>query len=202
MNRLFIIILAIAVVYFLFYQKPSPVGVSEFGHCVPKQKYNELIEELGEPYFIVNKPGGLVLWSKPDFFQEIILRDESIEHSHPTKHCDFIYITVKVYIPDDTIDVIETISDSIVYDRLKKELTARCNSLETIVATLQLAMEVTYNPLLADTLKEEYTARILACKEKGNYNRMKKSLEIMVKNNQSTYHNIFPNINCTQSKNL
>ena len=196
MNLLIIVVLALVVIYFLYNSEPPKEGVSAFKHKLPKQRYTDLVEELGEPYFVVNKPGGLALWTNLGFYQEIILRDESIKHTKPKPHCDFLYSTVKVYISEDVIDSIEDISESITYDRLKKELTARCHFMGANVATLQLAMEITINPGLVDNLKNEYESRIFASMKKENYNRMKKSLEMMVRNNQTTYHNIFPDINC------
>lgn len=201
MIKIFMFVAFILTTYFIVKQLNSDKSykendVNNFSHNLPRRRFKDLVDEFGDPYFIVNKEGGMVLWRKPEFFQEIILRDESIEHTQPKSHCDYLYTTVKVYIHDYLIETIEKISDSISYDRLKKELTARCHFMGANVATLQLVMEVVSNPTLVDNLKKEYKNRIMSSMDKPHYIKMKKSLQIMVENNRATYYEMFPNENC------
>jgi hypothetical protein len=68
--------------------------------------------------------------------------DESVPHDTPVPHCDYTYITIKYHIdPKKLMDVL-AISDSIMYDKLKEELTVRCSTLEANIATLVLADKV------------------------------------------------------------
>jgi hypothetical protein len=125
----------------------------EWQHATPKEYYNHLVELIGKPSIISLKKGGLALWLKgdldkvkffgiPNCFEEILLRDEAIQHRCPAKHDDFLYSYVYVDIGPDILPIIHSISGSVSYDPLKKLLAARCGSIEANIATLKLCTDI------------------------------------------------------------
>lgn len=111
----------------------------------PKAEYYRTVERFGNPTYFDPRPDGVAVWSKfrkccP--FVRIMVADENVPHDKPKKHCDFIYTTIKYSINSGMRQHVLNISDSIIYDGLKEELTARCHTLEANMATLVLADKV------------------------------------------------------------
>ena len=125
----------------------------EWQYATPKEYYKKLTKLIGQPSILSLKEGGLALWLKtdldkvnffgiPNCFEEILLRDEAIQHRCPAKHTDFLYSYVYVDIGPDILPIIHSISGSVSYDPLKKLLSARCGSIEANVATLKLCTDI------------------------------------------------------------
>jgi hypothetical protein len=93
---------------------------------------------LGPACYVNTRPGGTAIWKKfkPCIpFVRVMIIDENLPHHLPTPHCDYIYVTIKYMIDSKKITQVLAISDSIMYDQLKRELTVRCGTLEDAVAT-------------------------------------------------------------------
>jgi len=114
----------------------------------PVSYYNEIVARYGNPYIIVNQPGGLCIWNidkENDPHIRIELRDEYIPHCVPAKHNDYLYSYVKVYIPPEKLNAVQSISGSVNYDPLKHELFARCASFAANFATLKTVFKILNN---------------------------------------------------------
>jgi hypothetical protein len=118
-----------------------------------KKTYHCIVKQFGKPIAISNTPGGIAIWNKEQLdikntkygkncYDEVILRDEEIVHHCPTKHDDFIYTSIKVPVKPNQIDMLISISGSIIYDPLKNTVTARCASLEANIATLKVVTDL------------------------------------------------------------
>lgn len=171
-------------------------SVSRFVHLLPKERYDDLVKEFGEPSILVNEAGGLAIWYHPAFYTQIVLKDESIEHDKPKPHCDFLYATVNVVVPFELVPLLLQISDSINYDNLKKELTARCHFMGANVATLWLAMRTLQDPANAAEYRSSYGPTIMATMDPAVYRQMVQELAQMVQQNQQANANQMPNRNC------
>lgn len=111
----------------------------------PYKEYVRTVSRFGKPSYINKRSNGVAIWSKfPKScpFYRIMIIDENVPHSKPMPHCDFIYTTIKYHIDPEKLMTVLNISDSIMYDKLKEELTARCHTLEANMATLLLAHDV------------------------------------------------------------
>ena len=111
--------------------------------------YNRFVDELGEPSYIVNKKNGIVVWDQNsknkkwgNWIVEHYLRDEKIDHCVPKRHTDFFYTTVKIFIPKNKVEQVQSISGSVILDLLKNTVTARCASTNANYATLRTVVEV------------------------------------------------------------
>jgi hypothetical protein len=111
------------------------------------------IKNYGMPSVINQNEGGIAIWNENDLkdkkffgksncFQEMIIRDESVEHLCPAKHYDFMYNSIVVPVKPDQIKILSSLSGSVIYDPLKNFLTARCGSIEAILATLALCTDL------------------------------------------------------------
>ena len=124
------------------------INQQEYG---PVSKYQEIVDKYGKPHILVNQPNGLCIWNKfpkGDPHVRIELKDEYVAHCAPAKHYDFLYSFVKIYIPPEKLNDVQSISGSVNYDPLKHELFARCASFQANFATLRTVF---------NTLDEEST---------------------------------------------
>ena len=188
--------LAAVIILIIIIQNLMMSPVSYFYHVLPKERYPDVVNEFGKPDFIINDKGGMAIWKNKDFFEEIVLKDESIEHKKPAPHCDFLYSTVNVYIPDELIPKVLRLSRSVNYDNLKKELTARCHFMGANVATLYLAMQIVNDYESEESPKSKYGKTIASTMNKETYKELYDELGQMVRDNQNKYKDNMPNREC------
>lgn len=174
----------------------SPLEVYNFLHKLPANRYSEIVQEFGDPTVLADEPNGWALWKNPDYFEEIILRDESITHVSPKTHCDYLYVTVKVHIPDEKLLDVMKISDTLTYDRQKQELTCKCQSVPMCVAGLYMAMRVVDNGFLISQVQSDYAKFSLTALDKENYRIIYDELKIMVIDNQELNLGKMPTKGC------
>lgn len=175
----------------------TPSKLTHFQNSLAAERYQSLRATYGKPFYVVDKPGGVAVWRNADYFEEIVVKDESIAHAKPEPHCDFLYATVKVHVPDEALPAVLMLSQSVMYDRLKNQLTARCHFMGASVATLKLALEIAEEPERADELYEAYGGAVKRSMKEQAYESMYKELGDHVATNQSTFADSMPNEECT-----
>lgn len=106
--------------------------------------YNKLVKEVGrQPDYIINQPNGLVCFNNPtSWIVEHVLKDEYIHHCVPKNHIDYLYTTVKIFVPPEKIPDVQSISGSVILDLLKNTVSARCASTGANYATLRTVVDV------------------------------------------------------------
>jgi hypothetical protein len=132
------------------------------------REYIKLVNELGPPSVKSTKANGIAIWIKEDLsrkifygssncFDEIMLRDEAIEHHNPVPHFDCLYVSIKVPIPKNKLALIDSVSLA-TYDRMKNYLTVRCSNIKSCILILYVITK-----LILGEIKE---------KEALNYHKM------------------------------
>lgn len=169
--------------------KLSQSNLSEWKHKVARDYFPIAVKKVGEPTFYVNVKGGMVRWllGGNSLFSEHLLIDERVAHCVPRKHLDFFYSSVKFYVPPNKLLDVLKISGSITYDGLKKELTARCGSIEANIATLYLAMKVASGALTIQQVKNGDLYYTHISGEAMKYSEMKREMNSMKKVNKKRY---------------
>lgn len=117
--------------------------INKWNHDLVKS-LNKLIKEVGrQPDYIVNQPNGLVCYNNPtSWIVEHVLRDENVKHCVPKNHIDYLYTTVKIYVPPNKVPDVQSISGSVLLDLLKNTVSARCASTGANYATLRTVIDV------------------------------------------------------------
>lgn len=197
-----VVILAIVLTVFAYYFRNEAFSVvsllgsssvSNFKFAGPKAEYPKIVKEFGNPTYVSNVPGGVAVWKNPEFFTELFLMDESVLH---VDHCDYFYATINVYIPPDILCTVLKLSESIYYDQLKKELTARCHFMGANVATLYLALMIVNDQSNASKYLAAYGSTIMSTMDQTKYLALKTQLKQLVLDNQQQYASMMPNRNC------
>lgn len=162
-------------------------SVNKWKNSKPANFYKKAVDLLGKPTFVANVPNGMAYWKTRGLFTEHILIDEEIYHCVPAKHYDYFYSTIKFYVPPNKLKDVLSISGSIRYDGLKKELTARCASIYANVATLFLGMAIVDGRHTIEDVKKNnmYAKHIRG--EAQTYDNMRKLMNIMKRKNKQKY---------------
>ena len=128
------------------------------------KKYAEkLIKFYGQPDDVSKER---LTWNTLNSFgkgeRETYIVDESIPHSFPKPHRDYVYTVMSVKIPNEMLDTLGHVTGSIIYDGLKEEVTARCGSLYANAATLGFVRDMVNGKVTTDFegAKREYADRI------------------------------------------
>ena len=119
-----------------------------------------LIEKYGEPdEYSENQ----MTWRDISQFDETVVKDESVPHDSPKPHRDFVYSTIELEVPEELVQTFAAASESILIDRLKNTVTARCGDIEANAITLGFVQDVVRGeePSDPEEAKEEYNGRIL-----------------------------------------
>lgn len=129
----------------------------DWNHSESIREYIHLLNDLGPPTVKSTRPGGIAIWTKDDLsskifygssncFDEIMLRDEAIQHNNPVSHFDCLYVSIKVSIPKNKLKLIES-CDIVFYDRMKNLLTARCNNIRACILILYVITKLLLNEI-------------------------------------------------------
>jgi len=173
--------------------------LSNWKYDIAKKYFDDVYSIYGFPYMAINKEDGLCVWKKNtipnnDIHYKIVLRDEAIKHSLPKPHIDYLYSHIKMYIPPDKLNLVQTISGSIGYDPLKKEVFARCGSFSANYATIRTIFDVLNNKktdykINIGNMRKDHNSNLDYIKKelKINYEKYKKEM------NLDCYPGAFPN---------
>lgn len=105
-----------------------------------------LAVKYGQPSAVDPTPGGIAIWKKDKLMntclERVEIRDEAVPHCHPTNHLDFVYAYVNYDVVPSKYLEVSSLSGSIGYDKLKKQLWARCGTIDAVVASLALATQI------------------------------------------------------------
>tara|TARA_R100001163_G_C5064342_1_gene201917 strand:+ start:1418 stop:2092 length:675 start_codon:yes stop_codon:yes gene_type:complete len=147
------------------------------GSMNPADRLNDLIKEYGNPDVIDTRSGGQAIWYdrslKATPYKRIEIRDEQIPHDKPKPHVDFLYSWYKVEIPDHLISGLHKISESILYDPLKKTMTARCHDMKANIVTHWIVKNYAQGKLLIDEAVGMYGPMIEEVFEDSSGNKAK-----------------------------
>jgi len=153
----------------------------------PKQKYNDLVGELGPPTVVDPQAGGLAIWMNPgrvnpkyQMFKRIEIHDEQVFNSFPYPHSGFLYTYVKIKIPIETLNHILSMCGDIMYDPIKEMLVVRGMSLGYNTAIIALICryimeEITWYNIIEYDLVKKMTHH----KRLMNHRRQQRNMNIL-----------------------
>lgn len=163
--------------------------VSLWRHKRPKKYYDECIKMFGEPTFVSNVPHGYALWRRPsqDIFVEHLLIDENVKHDIPKPHYDYFYSRIRCVVPKHKVCDVLKISGSIMYDGLKKELTARCGGIGANCSTLLLGLLVAMDCVSIDDVERHSLYPAMIRGEIIKHEEMNKEIRDLLNENYKKY---------------
>lgn len=106
---------------------------------VAQKATKEMMEKYGQPSGVT--PTRLV-WTKQSPFTEIIVINEAINHDFPKPHKDCLEHVVALNVPADKVGELAKFDGSIIVDRTRGRLSARCDSEAHNILALNLAHDI------------------------------------------------------------
>ena len=105
-----------------------------------------LINKYGLPSAIDPSKNGTAIWKKNKLmntcFDRIELKDESIPHAFPSWHRDALYVWINYDVAPSKFLEVTSLSGTLSYDPLKKQLRVRCGSIESCISILALCSQI------------------------------------------------------------
>jgi hypothetical protein len=150
----------------------------------------ELMSQYGMPSSVDPTSGGIVIFKKDKLmntpFDRIEVRDESIPQAYPFPHNAFVYVFVNYDVAPSKFLEVTSISGSISYDPLKKQLRARCGNIGACIATLALCTQIGEGHISLSYAQsnELYPQYILASQDADQLNRLHDLLAYNLKHQQ------------------
>jgi hypothetical protein len=117
----------------------------------PREKAQELIERYGQPDEVTSNR---LIWHDGDWWKRTEVVNEEIPHNFPEEHRDFLYQTVDYNVPEDKVSDVIALSGSLIIDRVKGELTSRCDSEEHNLLALNLAHQIVQGDHTAQSARD------------------------------------------------
>jgi len=158
----------------------------EWKHGPPQASANILYDVLGKPNRMSPEAGGVVIWENVDpFFRQanvfpgkslqvyskIMIKDEQIPHLVPGPHTDSMYAFMYMDIPSDKVNDVLSLTESIGYDTMKKEIYARCHFMAANIVSLYLAKQIANGHKSLAHAQQEYVALIPTLSKESKTNQ-------------------------------
>ncbi len=136
----------------------------------PQEAARMLITKYGQPQEVTSMR---LIWHNNGPWKCTEIVNEEIQHDFPKPHTDFLKQTVSMMVPPDKYDELGQYDGSVIVERTKGELSARCDKEENNILALNLAHEVAMGKksaeearmFFAETVKEmkhpEYTKALM-----------------------------------------
>src|SRR5687767_7904145 len=105
----------------------------------PKEAVNELIAKYGAPDEITNN---LVIWNNNGPWKRTIVYKEEVRHDFPMAHTDLLEQFINYKVPVGKYDDLAKYDGSVIVERTKGEISARCDKEEMNFLALNLAHDV------------------------------------------------------------
>jgi hypothetical protein len=163
----------------VFAQEPSPMGqntaattadhnstsVNELISSwpeMPRQAAQKLIAKYGPPN---EQTPSMLTWNNNGPWKRTILYKQEIPHEFPSPHTDFLEQFVAYRVPPDKFDDLAKYDGSVIVERTKGEMSARCDKEELNMLALNLANDVVTGKRSVDDAREYYAKTAMAFKQ-------------------------------------
>lgn len=130
----------------------------------PRASAKRLIEHYGAP--AEYSASQLIWYATKDGWKRSVLSREETPHDFPAHHTDFLEQCIDYRVPVEMFSTLAAYDGSVVADRTKGELSARCGGTSMNFVAINLAHDIVTGRRDVAGAREEY-ARLYAAHQKG-----------------------------------
>lgn len=124
----------------------------------PRKEIDKMIEANGLPSGITQSR---VIWDDLDGpFNEIVVYKDTIEHNWPVPHQDYLEHTVFYSVPEDKFDELAKFDGSVIAERTRGTLAARCHTEWANMIALNLAEDVINEEKTVEEARDAYVQAV------------------------------------------
>lgn len=118
----------------------------------------KMIEKYGAP---AEQTASLLLWNETGPWKRSIVYKEEVPHDFPMPHTDVLEQFVDMKVPTDKVDELAKYDGSVIVERTKGEISARCDKEEANLLAINLAKEIIDGKKTVDTARTSYHDAIM-----------------------------------------
>jgi hypothetical protein len=119
----------------------------------PRQSATMLISKYGLPNEVTQT---MLVWHQNGAWKRTILHRDEIQHDFPKPHTDYLEQFIDYRVPLDRYDELATYDGSVIVERTKGEISARCDKEELNLLALNLANDVATGARSVEEAREFY----------------------------------------------
>lgn len=135
----------------------------------PKLIARELTDKYGEPTeinanIVVARTlvATSLVWIDNGPWKRTVLKNEEILHNFPRPHRDSLESVIDYRVPPESASDLARFNGSIIIDRTKGEMSARCESESMNILALNLAHDIITGKRSVEEAREEYSKQVMA----------------------------------------
>jgi hypothetical protein len=135
----------------------------------PRESAQRLVDTYGEPDETTES---FLIWhrkAKP--WKRTVLSKQQAKHDFPSAHYDFVEQTIDYRVPVEKIGELGAYDGSVIVDRTRGELSARCGGTSKNFLALNLAHEIVEGRMTADEARQRY-AEVARRFDEGDTDRL------------------------------
>jgi hypothetical protein len=148
-----------------------------------KKAAQAVIKKYGQPN---EATGTQLIWNNNGPWKRTIVYKEEVDHSFPMAHKDVLEQFINYKVPTDKYDDLAMFDGSVIAERTKGELSARCDKEEANFLALNLANEVATGKRSVDDARKFYGATIMAMMKEGKSSPYLEKLQFSTQSQQRT----------------
>ncbi len=118
-----------------------------------KDAVHQMIDEYGQPDEVTN---GHIFWYEKGPWKRITAHKMRASHHFPMPHMDFLEQTISYRVPPEKADDLAEFDGSILFDRTRGEMSARCHMESMNILALNLANEIVTGARSVQDARTEY----------------------------------------------
>lgn len=130
----------------------------------PKESAERLLDYYGEPDEYSDSQ--LIWYDTDDGWKRTVLRNEEIPHEFPAPHTDYLEQFIDYQVPVEMYSKLAQFDGSIIAERTKGEMSARCGGTSMNFVAINLAHDIITETLSVEDAREEY-ARLYKAFQEG-----------------------------------
>lgn len=130
----------------------------------PRENVEQFMEQYGPPD---EATASRLIWHEPGKWKRAVAIRDPIPHEWPTPHKDIIKQTIAYKVPTDAFNKLAEFDGSVIVERTRGELSARCEMEEANYLAINLAHEIITGERTVEEAREEYTREMKAMTEEG-----------------------------------
>ncbi|MDD3647181.1 MAG: hypothetical protein PHS44_01605 [Candidatus Dojkabacteria bacterium] len=121
----------------------------------PREAAKRLVEYYGDPDEICKNR--LIWHNTRDGWKRTVLVNQAIPHNFPDSHFDFLEQVIDYQVPLDMYTPLAKYDGSIIVERTKGEISARCGGTSMNFVAINLAHEIIQGKRSVEDAREKYT---------------------------------------------
>lgn len=125
----------------------------------PRDVARTMLKKYGAPQEITEQR---LVWHNNGPWKRTELINEEIDHRFPLPHKDMLLQVVNYQVPPDRFDELAQYDGSVIAERTRGELAARCDKEAANILALNLAHEIASGDRSVEDAKKAYTEQIIA----------------------------------------